>query len=135
MLLAGSAETHLVGKGAFQELDAIALMTPHTKLAVRPALPESTPGAIESAFRVSQSGRPGPAFVDFPADLIQGVEDGGIQNAQQLRSAAPPKPASTDDRVDKVAELIRNAKAPLIVIGKGAAYARAEAAVRALVDR
>ncbi|PGH26815.1 hypothetical protein AJ80_01581 [Polytolypa hystricis UAMH7299] len=144
LVLAGSAESNIITKGAFQEMDAISFLTPHTKLAVRPASPELTPAAIQNAYRTCWYGRPGPTFVDLPADLIQSSSTTGAV-VKQLASpperlhlvvAAPPPPKPSGDPavIFKVAQLLRRAKAPLIVIGKGAAYARAESPLRKLVE-
>ncbi|KAI9758575.1 MAG: hypothetical protein M4579_003010 [Chaenotheca gracillima] len=135
LILAGSSESHLVTKGAFQELDAISLLSPHTKLAVRPAGLESIPEAIQSAYRSSWYGRPGTGFVDFPADLIQGAVDSPSDVSAAEKVAEAPRGASDGDRILQLAGLIKNAKAPLIVVGKGAAYARAEKPLRELIDR
>ena len=135
LLLAGSSETHLIHRGAFQELDAVSLLTPHTKLAVRPQSLEPIPTLIRNCYRTSWYGRPGAGFVDLPADLIQGLaEDGDV-----LQDIAPvpkgPEPGAEELMLFKIVQLIKSAKAPLVVIGKGAAYARAEAPIRALIDR
>lgn len=135
LILAGSSETHLVSRGAFQELDAISLLVPHTKLAIRPTSLESIPDAIEHAYRSSWYGKPGTGFVDLPADLIQGsVEDfGDIQDVATL--SENPRGGADDARILEIATAIKAAKAPLVVIGKGAAYAKAEQAIRELIDR
>ncbi|KAI9802522.1 MAG: hypothetical protein M1833_001594 [Piccolia ochrophora] len=134
LLLAGSSETDQVTKGAFQELDAIALLAPHTKLAVRPPSLESIPECIRSAHRNAWYGRPGTGFVDLPADLIQGVVEStdGVKAAQQL--APPPNARADEDLVAAAVKLLQNAKAPLVVIGKGAAYAQAEGVIREFID-
>ncbi|KAL8785816.1 MAG: hypothetical protein Q9195_008497 [Heterodermia aff. obscurata] len=134
LLLAGSSETHLVHRGAFQELDAIALLAPHTKLSVRPPSLESIPSLIQNTYRTSWYGRPGTGFVDLPADIIQGTVEGeeDVQDISPVPSG--PEPGADENVLFKVAQLIKSAKAPLVVIGKGAAYAQAEAAIRHLVD-
>ncbi|KAI9825260.1 MAG: hypothetical protein M1832_001294 [Thelocarpon impressellum] len=135
LLLAGSSERHLVSKGAFQELDAIALLAPHTKLSIRPPGLESVPESIQTAYRSSLYGRPGTSFVDLPADLIQGsVEDGQDVEAVEEVAFAPTGGADLEKLV-KVARLLKAAKAPLVVVGKGAAYARAEGVLRELINR
>ena len=135
LLLAGSSETHLIHRGAFQELDAISLLTPHTKLAIRPPSLESIPSVVQNAYRTSWYGRPGTGFVDLPADLIQSsVEDAkDVQDAQIVPKG--PEPGAEETALFKIAQLIKSAKSPLVVIGKGAAYSRAESAIRALVDK
>lgn len=135
LLLAGSAETHLVGKGAFQELDAVVLLESHTKLAIRPACARDIPHTIENAFRTARLGRAGVAFVDLPADLIQAVQDGPVEDAMKQPIPKSSEPSLPADKMQKAAHLIRDAKAPLIVVGKGAAYARAEEVTRELIER
>ena len=132
LLLAGSSETHLVAKGAFQELDAISLLAPHTKLAVRAQL-DTIPRSITEAFRTSWYGRPGTGFVDLPADVIQGSasETGTAKSLPDV----PPRAGPDPERISEAAKLLRNAKAPLVVFGKGAAFARAEGKIRQLIDQ
>lgn len=122
-------------KGAFQELDAIALLTPHTKLAIRPPDLDAIPQSISTAYRSAWYGVAGASFVDLPADLIQGESDdaGEVQHLRPL--PPPPLSSAVEVQLAKIAGLIRSAKAPLIVVGKGAAYARAEGVLRELVDR
>ncbi|KAF2460165.1 hypothetical protein BDY21DRAFT_408426 [Lineolata rhizophorae] len=135
LALAGASETHLATKGAFQELDAVSLLTPHTKLALRPASLALVPRSIATAYRHAWYGRPGPSFVDLPADLIQAAAPAAAVDFG-ARVAPPPRPAGDPARVAAVAALLRGASAPLIVVGKGAAAAgpAAAAAVRRLVE-
>ncbi|KAG8530709.1 uncharacterized protein KY384_004065 [Bacidia gigantensis] len=133
LLLAGSSETHLVSKGAFQELDAISLLTPHTKLALRPPWLNLIPNAIQNTYKTAWYGKPGTGFVDLPADLIKDSLDETDQIATLPPLPEPPKCAAST--AFKAAQLIKNAKAPLVVIGKGAAYARAEVVIREFIQR
>ncbi len=129
LFLGGSSETHLVTKGNFQEMDAIALLTPHVKLAVRTSL-DSISQSITTAYRTSWYGRGGPAFVDLPADVIQG--EGEEETVYSVPS--PPRPAADPEKIKLVASLLKSAKAPLVIVGKGAAYAQAEGVIRQLID-
>ncbi len=135
LLLAGSSETDLVSRGAFQELDAISLLTPHTKHALRPPSLESIPSVMQNTYRTSLYGRPGTGFVDLPADIIKGV----VESEEDMTDSQPvpdaPKTGVDDARLFKIAQIIKAAKAPLVVIGKGAAYARAENMIRELIDK
>lgn len=124
---------HTAGKGAFQEVDAISLLTPHAKLAVRPPSPDLIPKFINDAYRAAWFGRPGPAFVDLPANLILGQHD--IQPLRLSPLLEAPLSAAPPRKIKNVVEALKNAKAPLIVFGKGAAYARAEKQIRTLVDQ
>ena len=73
--------------------------------------------------------------MDLPADLIKGV----VEDAEDVAEAAPipdaPKGGVEEARLFKITQLLKSAKAPLVVIGKGAAYARAEGVIRDLIDR
>jgi len=128
LILAGSSETHLVTKGAFQEMDAISLLTPHTKIAIRATL-DSIPQSITNAYRTAWYGRGGVGFVDLPADVIQGEGD------EELTGIVPTPPRAAADlqRIDFIARLLKSAKAPLVVVGKGSAYAQAETAIREFI--
>ncbi|MCJ1477023.1 hypothetical protein MMC13_005694 [Lambiella insularis] len=135
LLLAGSSETHLVSRGAFQELDAVSLLTPHTKLAIRPPSLEEIPEVLSAAYRSSWYGRPGTGFVDLPADLIQAT----VNDVSEIQAvtAVPDAPRGGADGtlLSRIVQLLKSAKAPLVVIGKGAAYAQAETAVREFVTK
>ncbi len=132
LVLAGSCDTHLAGKGAFQELDAISLLSPHTKLAVRASL-DSLSQSVSKAYRAALYGRGGTGFVDLPADVIQDE----TESEQRPGRVVPAlrQATSCHERIESAAKLLRSAKAPLVVVGKGAAYARAESAIRQLIDQ
>ncbi|MCJ1397410.1 hypothetical protein MMC11_000603 [Xylographa trunciseda] len=135
LLLAGSSETHLVSRGAFQELDAVSLLNPHTKLAIRPPSLEEIPSVVANAYRTSWYGRPGPGFVDLPADLIQGtVEDASEIQATSIVPAAP-RGGADEAKLSRIIQRLKSAKAPLVVIGKGAAYSQAEGAIRDFITK
>lgn len=131
LLLAGSSETHLVTKGAFQEMDAISLLTPHTKIAIRSTL-DSIPQSLTNAYRTSWYGRGGPSFVDLPADVIQGTEEDQI-TAHVV--PAPPRAASDPEKIHSIVGLLKSARAPLVIVGKGAAYSQAEAVIGKLINQ
>ena len=132
LVLAGSVETQNVNKGGFQEMDAVSLLTPHAKLAIRPPYPDSIPDFIADAYRTAYFGRPGTGFVDLPADMIMGAHD--VDPQLLSRPPEPPQAVAPIDKVRNIAQALKNAKAPLVVIGKGAAYARAETQIRKLID-
>jgi 2-hydroxyacyl-CoA lyase 1 len=121
VLLSGSCDTDQIDKGAFQELDQVEACKPYCKYSARPASLEQLPFVIEKAFRTALYGRPGAAYVDLPADFIQYP----IRNKQvfeQVQVArVPPAPKSMADQanVDEAVKLLKHAKNPLIVIGKG----------------
>lgn len=121
VLISGSCDTDQVDKGAFQELDQVEACRPYCKYAARPSFVEQIPFVIEKALRTALYGRPGAAYVDLPADFIQYP----IRNKQVLESIQvpkvpnPPKSMADQFNINQAVELLKNAKNPLIVIGKG----------------
>lgn len=93
-------------------------------------------GAISNALRTCWYGRPGTTFVDLPADLIQGKTGPGFQlpEPENVLVPSPPRPSGDPAHILKAAQMLRMAKSPLVIIGKGAAYARAEANINRLVE-
>jgi 2-hydroxyacyl-CoA lyase 1 len=130
LFLGGSSETHLVTKGAFQEMDAISLLSPHVKIAIRTGL-DSIPQSITNAYRTSWYGRGGPSFCDLPADVIQG--EGEEMEANIVPE--PPRAAADPEKIELLVGLLKSAKAPLVIVGKGAAFAQAEDVIRQLIDQ
>ncbi|KAL2312993.1 putative 2-hydroxyacyl-CoA lyase [Schizosaccharomyces pombe] len=125
LLLAGSSETFQQNCGAFQELDQVSYLSPHTKLAVRPPSPKMVVDSIRRAYRVSMTGTPGTCYVDLPANYIEStVDDFPKDPLPPIPSS--PKCAPDPTQLQKAAYYLKNAKAPLLVVGKGAAYACAE---------
>lgn len=88
-----------------------------------------------NAYRNAWYGRPGTGFIDLPADLIQGL----VEAATDIKDAAGipdcPKSGADEQRLSQISQLIRKAKAPLVVIGKGAAFSRVEFSIRDLIDK
>ncbi len=139
LVLAGSVELDQVYKGAFQELDQISLLSPLVKFAGRPTSLQLFPEILSKAYRNTIFGRPGPSYVDLPADVIRSTPtDDEVSNLSlaKLRSdIMAPKSAADPDSITKVVSLLQNARFPLIIVGKGAAYAHAESELQELVSQ
>lgn len=116
-------------------MDAIAFLTPHTKLALRPSSLETIRDALQDAYRHAWYGRPGPSFIDLPADTIQGTIRSTADIPRTTLIPTPPTPSADESTLFKAAQLLKTARAPLIIIGKGAAYARASRPIHTLVTR
>ncbi|KIY03544.1 uncharacterized protein Z520_00235 [Fonsecaea multimorphosa CBS 102226] len=139
LVLGGSSESSLATKGGFQEMDAIALLTPHTKRAIRPTSrdPATIVAAIRNAYRIAWYGRPGPCFVDLPTELIMEPTVPARRSTSHhppITVLSPPKPSPDPALIVAAADLLKSASAPLVIVGKGAAYARAESSIRSLVS-
>ena len=112
----------------------MSLLSPHVKVALRPHSPEALPSAISRAYRLSWYGRPGTGYVDLPADFLQNTCPKSELMALPQPPPSPTFPSADETKVLKIAQVIKSASAPLIVIGKSSAYARAEMILRELVD-
>lgn len=137
VLISGSCERAEVGKGAFQELDQLAAVAPYVKHAQRADEVAALPGAIEAAFRAAVTGRPGAAYVDVPSNVLMSGDLGAEAGAALRFPKGPipaPRPRADQASLAAALELLRGAESPLIVVGKGAAWARAEAPLRALAE-
>uniref|UniRef100_A0A0D9V1D1 2-hydroxyacyl-CoA lyase n=1 Tax=Leersia perrieri TaxID=77586 RepID=A0A0D9V1D1_9ORYZ len=144
LMVSGSCSQPDAGRGDFQELDQIAATKPFVKLAVKATTIADIPRLVFQALASTVSGRPGGCYLDIPADVLHQTlaESEAVALIEAAAAAAdsaksdpsPPKHKSLEDGIEKAAELLRRAERPLVVVGKGAAYARAEDAIRKLVD-
>lgn len=92
------------------------------------------PEIIQNAYRSSWYGRPGPGFVDLPADLIQASVD-SVHVEEVVPVPECPRGGADETKLHQIVQLIKTAKAPLVVIGKGAAYAQAELSIREFIEK
>ena len=133
VLLGGANETFLDGRGAFQDAPQVEAARPFTKYAARPDRLERVPYFVEQAVRTSIYGRPGSTYLDFPSDMIAGnAEEADLSFLP--RCPEPPRSCADPADVSRALDSLRSAKRPLVIVGKGAAYSRAEAQVRAFID-
>ncbi len=118
------------GKGAFQELDSVALMRPVTKWATRVVAAETVPWVMRRAFSIAKNGRPGAVFIDVPSDL--GVTAADIS---AYRPSLPRHLTRPDaECVTTAVKLLAAAKAPLAICGSGAVGAGAAGRIRRLAE-
>ncbi len=134
ILLGGANDSYQNGQGAFQEAPQVEAARPFVKYAARPDRLTRVPYYVEQAVRTSIYGRPGAVYLDLPNDIISGREPEDTV-AWKERCADPPRPLADPNEIDRALELLRNAERPLVIVGKGAAQARAEHEVREFIDR
>ncbi len=134
ILLGGANDAYQNGQGAFQEAPQVEAARPFTKYAARPDRVERVPYYVEQAVRTSIYGRPGAVYLDLPNDIISGqVDEEGLEIP--ARCAEAPRSQAEPDAIRHALETLRTAERPLVIVGKGSAYARAEAEVRQLIER
>ncbi|MBK3775539.1 oxalyl-CoA decarboxylase [Azospirillum brasilense] len=138
ILISGSSEREIVDlqQGDYEEMDQLAIAKPLCKAAFRVLHAQDIGIAVARAIRAAVSGRPGGVYLDLPAKLFSQVMDAaeGARSLVKVVDAAPAQLPSPDS-VSRALEVLKGAKRPLIILGKGAAYAQADEAVRELVEK
>ena len=133
LLIGGAPDAYQDGQGSFQEAPQVEAARPFVKYAHRTESIERLPYYVEQAVRTSIYGRPGAVYLDLPNDVISGrVDEDSVDfNA---RCPDPPRGLAEPAAVERALDTLANAERPLVIVGKGAAYSRAEAEVRAFVE-
>ena len=138
ILVSGSSEREIVDlqQGDYEEMDQLAVAKPLCKAAFRVLHAEDIGVGIARAIRAAVSGRPGGVYLDLPAKLFAQTMDAQAGRKSLIKVVDPaPRQIPAQDAVQRALELLRSAKRALIVLGKGAAYAQADADIRALVEK
>ena len=138
ILISGSSEREIVDlqQGDYEEMDQLAIAKPLCKAAFRVLNAEDIGIGVARAIRSAVSGRPGGVYLDLPAKLFAQTMDSEAGRNSLIKVVdAAPRQIPAGDAVERALALLKGAKRPLILLGKGAAYAQADEAVRALVER
>lgn len=137
ILISGSSEREIVDlqRGDYEEMDQLAVARPHAKAAYRILNAEDIGLGVARAFRAATTGRPGGVYLDIPGALLGQVMDevegrNSLRKVVDLNAASVPAPVA----VDRALDVLRAAKKPLMIIGKGAAYAQCDDTVVKLVE-
>src|SRR5213596_2965307 len=138
ILISGSSEREIVDlqQGDYEEMDQLAIAKPLCKAAFRVLHAADIGIGLARAIRAAVSGRPGGVYLDLPAKLFGQVMDAeaGKKSLVKVIDAAPaqiPAPSA----VKRALDVFKSAKRPLIILGKGAAYAQADDDIRAFVEK
>jgi oxalyl-CoA decarboxylase len=137
ILISGSSEREVVDlqQGDYEEMDQLAIAKPLCKAAYRVLHAEDIGIGVARAIRAAVSGRPGGVYLDLPAKLFSQVVDAakGQKSLVKVIDAAPAQ-LPGPDAVKRAVEVLKSAKKPLIILGKGAAYAQADEEIRQFVE-
>ncbi len=138
ILISGSSEREIVDlqQGDYEEMDQLAIAKPLCKAAYRVLHAEDIGIAVARAIRAAVSGRPGGVYLDLPAKLFGQVID-AAKGEKSLVKVIDPAPAQipAPEAVKRALDLLKSAKKPLIVLGKGAAYAQADDTITSFVEK
>ena len=122
ILIGGASATHQNGMGAFQEERQVHIATPFCKFA----------HAVEHVHRIY--GRPGACYLDMPDDIILGeVDEEKVHEAATVPE--PPRMVAPGESIEAALNALESAQRPLVIVGKGMAWSRAEDEVRAFIER
>lgn len=140
VMISGSSDQSFTGRGDFQELDQVAAVKPFSKFSSKATDITQIPTSVFSVIDWAVAGRPGGTYLDVPSDVLHQIVD--ESEAERLITQALnsrnkdliEKPRINYSEIQKAVELLRTAERPLIVFGKGAAYARAENELTKLVE-
>jgi acetolactate synthase-1/2/3 large subunit len=118
--IAGQADTNRLHKESHQVLDLQNIFAPISKYSSRVLTPNVVPEVIRKAFKLAQTEKTGACFIEFPENLAEMEID-----SKPLRAQQPTMPEPADDRVAAAAELISQARHPIILAGNGVIRAKA----------
>src|SRR5499426_2421801 len=138
ILISGSSEREVVDlmQGDYEEMDQLAIAKPLAKAAFRVLHAEDIGVGIARAIRAALSGRPGGVYLDLPAKLFAQSIDAETGRKTLIKVVDPaPKQIPAPEAVERALDLLESAKKPLIILGKGAAYAQADADIKALIEK
>ncbi len=132
--ITGQVSSPLLGTDAFQESDVVGISMPVTKWNYQITSPDEIPGVIAQAFYIAQTGRPGPVLIDITKDAQFGELEFEYKKCTKVRSYIPEIPVDPF-QVKAAAELIDEAKKPLLLFGHGVIIANAEDELKAFVEK
>ncbi len=136
--ISGSSDRAIIDlqKGDYEELDQMNSAKPYVKAAFRVNKPEDIGIGIARAIRAAVSGRPGGVYLDLTSEVLGATLDADAGKASLVRVVDPaPRQIPSPDSIERALDLLASAQRPLIILGKGAAYAQADADIRAFIEK
>ncbi len=132
--ITGQVPRSMIGRDAFQEADIIGIATPITKYAFQIQNPGEVQAVVEQAFHLASKGRPGPVLIDFPIDIQKAEGDPDLNPRagllERYKGVFEPHPL----QIKRAAELLLNARKPVILAGGGVILANASEELRMLSE-
>ncbi|MGA8898990.1 oxalyl-CoA decarboxylase [Bradyrhizobium sp.] len=137
ILISGSSDRAIIDleQGDYEELDQMNAAKPYAKAAYRINRPQDIGIGIARAIRAAVSGRPGGVYLDLPAKLLgMAIE---LETAKKsLVKVIDPSPRQIPDpaSIARALDVLATAQRPLVILGKGAAYAQADEEIRSFIE-
>ncbi|WP_263597330.1 oxalyl-CoA decarboxylase [Mycobacterium simulans] len=136
--ISGSSQRPIVDlqRGDYQDIDQLNAARPFAKAAYRIGRVEDIGLGVARAIRTAISGRPGGVYLDIPGEVLGQAMDARVAADTIWRLVDPaPRQLPAPDAVDRALDVLAQAQRPLIVLGKGAAYAQADNVIREFVEK
>ena len=138
ILISGSSEREIVDlqQGDYEEMDQLAIAKPLCKAAFRVLHAEDIGTGVARAIRAAVSGRPGGVYLDLPAKLFAQTMDAvSGQNSLVKVVDAAPRQLPAPESITRALDVLKSATKPLIILGKGAAYAQVDETIKGFVEK
>ena len=129
--IAGQAATTRMHKESHQHLDLVSLFAPISKYSTQIREPEIIPEVVRKAFKQALTEKPGVSFIDFPENIAGADVEG--KEPLRVQAAATPEPPAA--KVEQAAEIISNARHPIIMAGNGIIRSRATEQLQAFAEK
>jgi oxalyl-CoA decarboxylase len=137
VMISGSSDRAIVDleQGDYEEMDQLNAARPYVKAAYRVNRPQDIGIGLARAIRAAVSGRPGGVYLDLTAEVLASVLDAETAKKSLIKvvDAAPAQPPAPES-VTRALDLLASAKRPLVLLGKGAAYAQADDEIRSFIE-
>ncbi|XP_064095643.1 2-hydroxyacyl-CoA lyase 1-like [Macrobrachium nipponense] len=134
IVIGGSSDVDQEGMGAFQECPQVESCRLYCKYTARPPTIATIPYHVAKAVKCATYGRPGAAYLDFPGNILSGKIDKSLVQ-DPPKCPPPPVTLAPSEAITEAVTLLSNAQRPLVIVGKGAAYGRAEKEVNEFIEK
>jgi oxalyl-CoA decarboxylase len=138
ILISGSSDRAIVDleQGDYEELDQMNAARRYAKAAYRVNRPQDIGIGIARAIRAAVSGRPGGVYLDLTAEVLGSVLDAEAGKKSLIKVVDPaPRVIPAPESIARAVELLSSAERPLVLLGKGAAYAQADQEIRSFIEK
>jgi len=135
VVLGGSSPLDISHRGAFQEIDQLKMMEPCVKWSARVHHASRMPEMLDMAIRMAMSGKPGPVYLDLPADvLLEEVDPENVWFPESFQFEQRSRPAIPEQELRRISEMLEGAERPVVLSGSGIGWAEANAEIQAFVE-
>ena len=134
ILIGGASATYQNGRGAFQEENQVDAVRQFCKYAHAIESPDRIPFYVEQAVRHALVGRPGASYLDVADDVLTAsIDESDVRLTPTV--GEPPRTLAPEESVRAALSALKSASNPLVIVGKGLAWARAETETREFIER